>query len=308
MNDGAIPLRLDADVPFRGDVTVVRSMHGLDTVRRVTRVSNNIAVHSVEVEVMPGPAWAQVASETHARFSIVLETVGAGRVESRLKRNQAPANGPFTMNFAPPGAEVWGYSEGIRRVRDLRLDFDPAVLAEALGEKLALPGPRVFRNDRLRHLAECLAAECENPDEYSSLYIDSLTLAACIDFLRLGADGAPRTAGGLVPRQLRRVTEYIAEHLAETVRLGDLAALTGLSQSQFGRAFKASTGVTPHRWQLNARIAKAQELLLANAMPLLEIALVTGFAEQSHFCRVFKRVLGASPRAWQRDHSSRPGT
>jgi AraC-like DNA-binding protein len=278
-------------------------MHGLDAVRRVTRVSNNIAVHSVEVDVMAGPAWAQVASETHARFSIVLETTGVGRIESRLKRNHAPANGPFTMNFAPPGAEIWGYSEGIRRVRDLRLDFDPAGVAEAIGEKLALPGPRVFRNDRLRHLAECLAAECDNPDEYSSLYVDSLTLAACIDFLRLGAQGSSRTGAGLAPRQLRRVTEYIFEHLAEAVRLGDLAAIAGLSQSQFGRAFKASTGVTPHRWQLNVRIARAQELLLANAMPLSEIALVTGFAEQSHFNHVFKRVVGASPRAWQRDHS-----
>ena len=133
----------------------------------------------------------------------------------------------------------------------------------------------------------------------------SLAFAACIDFLRLGADNSSRTAGGLVPRQLRRVTEYIVEHLAETVRLGDLAAITGLSQSQFGRAFKASTSVTPHRWQLNARIAKAQDLLLSGAMPLSEIALVTGFAEQSHFTRVFKRVVGASPRAWQREHARR---
>jgi hypothetical protein len=57
---------------------------------------------------------------------IVLDAIGSGRIESRLKRDQAPANGPFTMNFAPPGAEVWGYSEGIRRVRDIRLDFDLA--------------------------------------------------------------------------------------------------------------------------------------------------------------------------------------
>ncbi len=280
-------------------------MHGIDAVRRVTRVSNNIAVHSLEVDVLPGPAWAQVASESHARLSIVLEAVGTGRVESRLKRDRAPANGPFTMNFAPPGAEVWGYSEGIRRVRDLRLDFGLASVAEALGEKLVKPEePRVFRNERLRYLAKCLAAECENPDEYGSLYIDSLTLAACIDFLRLGADGTSRTGGLLASRQLRRVTEYVVEHLADTVRLKDLAALTGLSQSQFGRAFKASTGVSPHRWQLNARVAKAQELLLAGQMPLAEIALATGFVEQSHFNRVFKSVVGTSPGSWRREHRS----
>jgi hypothetical protein len=80
--------------------------------------------------VLPGPAWAQVASESHARLSIVLDAIGGGRIESRLKRDQAPADGPFTMNFAPPGAEVWGYSEGIRRVWDIRLDFDRRAVVE----------------------------------------------------------------------------------------------------------------------------------------------------------------------------------
>jgi AraC-like DNA-binding protein len=290
------------EAAFKGDMTVVRSMRGVEAVRRISRISNDIAVHSLEVDVQPGPAWAQVGSESHARLSIVLEAIGGGRIESRLKRDRAPADGPFTMNFAPPGAEVWGYSDGIRRVRDIRLDFDLVRVAEALGEKLSMPEPRVFRNERLLFLAKCLAAECDAPDQFSSLYIDSLTLAACIDFLRLGSS-AGRAAGRLAPRQLRRVTEYIVEHLAETVRLRDLAAITGLSQSQFGRAFKASTGVSPHRWQLNARISRAKELLLSGTLPLAEVALITGFAEQSHFSRVFRNLTGVSPGAWQRDHS-----
>ena len=304
MRDRTVPPPREGSL-FRGDMTLVRAMHGLEAVRRVSRFSNNVAVHAVEVDVLPGPAWAQVASETHARLSIVLEAIGAGRIESRLKRSQAPAHGPFTMNFAPPGAEVWGYSEGIRRVRDIRLDFDLSRVSEALGQRLTMPPPRVFRNERLRYLARCLAEECEKPDEYSSLYVDGLTLAACIDFLRLGREDLAVGAARLAPRQLRRVEEYLIEHLAETVRLKDLASLTGLSQSQFGRAFKASTGFSPHRWQLNARVAKAQELLLAGQMPLAEIALATGFVEQSHFNRVFKNVMGTPPGSWRREHRSR---
>jgi len=289
---------------FHGDMTIVRSTHGITAVRQRVCVSNDIAVHALEVDVdvQSGPAWAQVASESHARLSIVLEAIGGGRVESRLKRDQAPANGPFTMNFAPPGAEVWGYSEGIRRVRDIRLDFDLARVSEALGEKLTMPEPRVFRSRRLRYLATCLAAECEQPDRFSRLYIDTLTMAACVDFLRLGREDSDRAARRLAARQLRRVTEYVLEHLAEAVRLKELSAIVGLSQSQFGRAFKASTGLSPHQWQLHARIRKAQELLLAGALPLAEVALVTGFAEQSHFNRVFKGVTGTSPAAWRREH------
>src|SRR5258706_13824042 len=185
---------------FHGDMTIVRATHGITAVRQRGCVSNDMAVHALEVDVdlQSGPAWAQVASESHARLSIVLEAVGGGRLESRLRRDQAPADGPFTMNFAPPGAELWGYSEGIRRVRDVRLDFDLAHVAEALGEKLAMPEPRVFRNERLRHLARSLGAEGESPGAYSSLYIDSLTLAPCIRFSPLGTK-APSRAGARLP-------------------------------------------------------------------------------------------------------------
>jgi AraC-like DNA-binding protein len=308
VRDRTLSLEVADEPSFRGDTTTCRSSHGLESVRQVTRVSNEIAVHALEVDVAPGPAWAQVGSSTHARLSIVLEAIGRGRVESRLKRDRAPANGPFTMNFAPPGAEVWGYSDGIRRVRDVRLDFDLSRVSTSLGEEFGMPEPRVFHSERLHYLAKCLAAECENPDQYTSLYIDGLTLAMCVDFLRAGAKAPARTPGRLAPRQLRRVTEYLIEHLAEAVRLGDLAALTGLSLSQLGRAFKASTGLSPHRWQLNSRIGKAQELLLSSSMHLSEIALVTGFVEQSHFSRVFKSVVGASPGAWQREHAKRRRT
>ena len=153
MRDGAQP------PGFRGDTAVVRSAHGVGAVRRLTRISNDIAIHALDVDVPSGaPAWAQVGSSTHARLSIVLEAIGGGRIESRLERDRPPPDGPFTMNFAPPGAEVWGYSEGIRRVRDLRLDFDLSRVSQAIGEPLSMPAPRVFSSERLRSLARCLAA------------------------------------------------------------------------------------------------------------------------------------------------------
>jgi AraC-like DNA-binding protein/DNA-binding MarR family transcriptional regulator len=108
--------------------------------------------------------------------------------------------------------------------------------------------------------------------------------------------------GGLAPWQLQRATEYMTEHLAGPVLLKDLSAQTGLSASRFGRAFKTSMGVSPHRWQMNLRVLEAQELLREGKRSQAEIALATGFAEQSHFSRVFKEVVGVPPGAWQREH------
>ena len=94
----------------------------------------------------------------------------------------------------------------------------------------------------------------------------------------------------------------MTERVADPIRLKELAVQTGLSSSHFGRAFKLSMGVSPHRWQMNLRILEAQELLRQGELSLAEISLRTGFAEQSHFQRVFKDAVGASPKAWQRDH------
>lgn len=135
----------------------------------------------------------------------------------------------------------------------------------------------------------------------STLYGDSLTAAILVDYLRLGPkrseEGKRRP---LAVWQLRRATEFMTVHLATSVRLSDLARITELSQSHFGRAFKASTGVTPHRWLMAARIGRAQEFLLESDLSLAQIALQTGFSEQSHFTRVFRSVVGTSPAAWQR--------
>jgi AraC family transcriptional regulator len=91
--------------------------------------------------------------------------------------------------------------------------------------------------------------------------------------------------------------------LSEAITLKELASLTGHSQSHFRRAFKVSTGLAPHRWHLEARIAEAQRLLGARELSQAEIALATGFAEQSHFCRVFKSIVGVTPGAWVRERS-----
>jgi AraC-like DNA-binding protein/DNA-binding MarR family transcriptional regulator len=108
--------------------------------------------------------------------------------------------------------------------------------------------------------------------------------------------------GGLAPWQLRRATEFMTEHLSGSVLLKDLAGQTGLSPSRFGRAFKLSMGVSPHRWQMNLRVLEAQEMLRDGKRSQADIALATGFAEQSHFSRVFKEVVGVPPGAWQRAH------
>lgn len=119
---------------------------------------------------------------------------------------------------------------------------------------------------------------------------------------------APRSArpGGLAPWQERRARELIAGNLAREMSLAEVAAECRLSPWHFSRAFKASTGVTPHGWLQRCRIERARSLLRDADLSLAQVSQATGFADQSHFTRVFRRAAGISPGAWRRREARCP--
>lgn len=101
-------------------------------------------------------------------------------------------------------------------------------------------------------------------------------------------------SGGLAPQKLRLITDYAEAHLDGPIRLRDLAALAGLSEFHLQRSFRASRGISPHRWILHRRIARAKALIAAG-QPLAQIAPACGFDSQSHLTRSFRIATGATP-------------
>jgi AraC-like DNA-binding protein len=107
---------------------------------------------------------------------------------------------------------------------------------------------------------------------------------------------APRQAhGGLSPGAMRRVREYVEAHLSESTGLATLAAVAGLSTHHFAREFKQSSGVTPHHYLTQKRVARAQGMLAHTDFSLSEIAYAVGFSDQSHLTRHFRQMLGITP-------------
>jgi AraC-like DNA-binding protein len=142
----------------------------------------------------------------------------------------------------------------------------------------ALKDERVTAEDGLRRASELLDS-IDNPSRASS-----------------------PIAGGLAAWQIRKVTHFVDANLATTIRNEDLAALTRLTPSHFGRAFRNSVGECPHEFVMRRRIERAQELMLSTDANLSDIALDCGLADQSHLTRLFKRLVGESPRTWRRAH------
>jgi AraC-like DNA-binding protein len=117
----------------------------------------------------------------------------------------------------------------------------------------------------------------------------------------LSLENAP-PRGGLAPGALKRIREHVEKGLAEKINVCELAALVGLSESHFSRAFKQSVGQSPHRYLLLQRIAAAAELIEKTDRQLTEIALDAGFSDQCHFTRMFVREMGETPLAFRKRH------
>jgi transcriptional regulator GlxA family with amidase domain len=103
-----------------------------------------------------------------------------------------------------------------------------------------------------------------------------------------------------------RLTPLVSQLSWLEVRLAELAALVGLSQAHFARAFKASTGLPPHGWQLECRIRQAQALLSSGDASREEVAQVTGFAEAVHVGRRFRQIVVIAPATWRRTRRPPP--
>ncbi|MDI9238417.1 AraC family transcriptional regulator [Lysobacter sp. LF1] len=107
---------------------------------------------------------------------------------------------------------------------------------------------------------------------------------------------APRAS--LDPELLRRLLRAkdrmdAASHEEWPVRR--LARVSAVSEAHFARSFKDAFGVPPHRYLLTRRIERAKTLLRDTELPILDIALQTGWNSLGTFGRTFRDVTGESP-------------
>jgi AraC-like DNA-binding protein len=99
-------------------------------------------------------------------------------------------------------------------------------------------------------------------------------------------------------RAVTLAKDLLHAQLAAPPSLEELAAAVNLSPFHFARVFRRATGMPPHTWLMQQRIARARVLLQGGCLPL-EVATQLGFADQSHLSRQFKQVYGVGPGAYR---------
>jgi AraC-like DNA-binding protein len=100
--------------------------------------------------------------------------------------------------------------------------------------------------------------------------------------------------------RVARVTEHIEKNLDGRLLTVNLASMARLSVSHFTREFERTVGLSPHRYLVRRRIARAQMLMLTTDISLAQIAILCGMSDQAHLSRCFRQVVGHPPAAWRR--------
>jgi len=247
-----------------------------------------LIVHDgMEIEIPP---------QAHHRLSIavgrrpeVTTDIPGRRVTGTLEH--------LSANIVPADMATWVHDPAPGRFLFLR--FDAARVAEWLEaepQRLRLRPGVGLRDDLIRQGGERVLAELDRADAASTMMLEGVALQLAAHLARAHGHGTspPLSSGGLAPWQVRRVTDYLNDHLDVDVSLDTLAGLAGLSRYHFARAFRRATGLPPHRFQMQLRLARAASLLETGNEPVQSVARRVGYAP-STLIRLFRRCYGTTP-------------
>ncbi len=181
----------------------------------------------------------------------------------------------------------------------LRLRVSPELVSEAAMDLGRNPDQIVpqfhIRDPRIEAVAWAVKADLEAEAPSDRLYAEALGLALATRLVDQGTQPGHATRQALTARQRRLLVEYIDANLDQSLSLRDLATVVGLSISHLKTLFGATFGQPVHRYVVRCRVERARSLLLSGDLPMSQVALSAGFADQSHMANCMRRVLGLTP-------------
>lgn len=70
------------------------------------------------------------------------------------------------------------------------------------------------------------------------------------------------------------------------------------------RAFRQSLNMTPHRYIMERRLARARRLLQAKSA-IADVAFACGFTDQAHLTRTLRQTIGVTPSRYRQIDENR---
>ena len=252
-------------------------------------------------------ARGELCHKQHEKHLVVIPLAGSMFWERTPVKGKSQGEwlGTDQTLVVPAGQKYYSYWED--EIEHLTVFLDPAFFFRMMLSKTQLDrlefAYSAKQNDLfIRQIGIALASEIESEMPAGRLYAESLVTALTAHLLRRYSNikNIFRTnTGGLSKHSLRHVIEFIESNLERDLMLAEIAKEIDLSIHHFARAFKQSTGLTPHMFLVQCRIECAKALLANHDLSLAEVSLRSGFKNQSHFTTIFRKYTTTTPKTYR---------
>ena len=195
----------------------------------------------------------------------------------------------------PEGINQIYYSNPDNQFERIWINFH-GELARTLIDIYGLSDIIVFKNTNTLDLLCEIQEKCQqldNPTEYKNQ--TSQLFLKLIQFLHDNKNTTNISQSMVEPIRL-----YIDCHIAENLKISDIAEHFSFSMEHIIRIFKKNHGITPHRYILQSKIRIAMIMLKMTDLSIEDIAEKLSFSDSHHFSTQFKKIIGCKPTLYRK--------
>ncbi|HEX7823063.1 MAG TPA: AraC family transcriptional regulator [Sphingobium sp.] len=285
------------------DGNFVREL-GAERVSTRCVVSPALRIETISLSCEPSTSW-HFCQPNHALF---WQTDGVKRFRGTVGQSTVDnlVTASTNLTLVPGNVEIKASWDTQSTVNYVVVFFERELIAPSVLQELERP-MMFFGQRDLRQSINNLRRESLLQDGLFDIYALGWlhqTLAQLVRVQRGRPVESLIRRGGLPPSRLRKLIEFIEENLTEAITIREMADIADVSERHLIRVFEQSTGVTPHRYVVSRRIARARRMLLESDERITDVALSCGYRSIQHFSSAFREETTFSPSAFRSHHCS----
>ena len=206
-------------------------------------------------------------------------------------------------------AEVKHYCVWKSTIRFIVLSFTPQMLANVAPERIELDKIELLPTFAklepdwvIAGIGMGIKQQLETNSNSCNFYVEHLNnalLAHLLENYCTVKHSLNNFSDGLPPYKLKQATDYINDNLEWQIKLADVAKLLNISQYYFCRLFHNSTGISPYKYVIQQRVAKAKHLIKNSKLSLADVTYKCGFSSQSQMTQHFRKYVGVTPKVYR---------
>lgn len=173
--------------------------------------------------------------------------------------------------------------------------------AEKVLRELFIYEKSIYQTQKSPELAR-IFSQMHREYSLSQVAHEQVTAGLLLAFLGVAARGvllAEHSVDEKKQSQVQAAVERMYLDMDKELSIEMLSRECNLSLGYFSHLFRSVMGVSPHEYLSRLRIERSKEMLLNTDLPILQVGLSVGCADQNYFSRFFKEKTGLSPSAFR---------